>query len=100
MCTITTPKARSYRHVLEEQRRLSEDAAHALRTPVAALRVELEEARLNPGNVDLDRLLDRTIGAVSRLQEVIEQLQLFADPTPAVLDASRFGERLRRSAPR
>ncbi|MFI7612032.1 histidine kinase dimerization/phospho-acceptor domain-containing protein [Nonomuraea terrae] len=88
------------RCLLEEQCRLGADAAHALRTPVAALRAELEEAVLNRGHVDLDELLSRTLSAVGRLQEVIEQLQLLAGPSVAVLEAGGYGERLRRFAPR
>ncbi|WP_342742747.1 sensor histidine kinase [Nonomuraea jiangxiensis] len=71
---------RCTRTALEEQRRVGADAAHALRTPVAALRAELEEARMNPGRTDLDGLLSRTLGAVDRLQEVIRELRLLADP--------------------
>ncbi|MFG1710770.1 histidine kinase dimerization/phospho-acceptor domain-containing protein [Nonomuraea sp. M3C6] len=88
------------RILLEEQCRLGADAAHALRTPVAALRAELEEARLHPDTTDLDGLLSRTLRAVGRLQEVIEELELLAGPSVAVLEAGGYGERLRRYSPR
>ncbi|MGI5289087.1 histidine kinase dimerization/phospho-acceptor domain-containing protein [Nonomuraea polychroma] len=91
---------RRARSALEEQCRLGADAAHALRTPVAALRAELEEAHLHPGHTDLDSLLSRTLSAVDRLQEVIEDLQMLAGPSITVLQAGGYGERLRRSAPR
>jgi signal transduction histidine kinase len=88
------------RFLLEEQSHFSADAAHALRTPVAALRAELEEARLHPDPTDLDGLLSRTLTVVGRLQEVVEELQLLARPSAFALEAGRRGERLRRSAPR
>ncbi|WP_204042427.1 HAMP domain-containing histidine kinase [Acrocarpospora phusangensis] len=68
--------------VLDEQRRLRADAMHCLRTPVAAVRAELEEARLHPGDTDLEGLLSRTLCAVDRLQGVIEELRLLAEPRP------------------
>jgi signal transduction histidine kinase len=86
---------RRARSALEEQCRLGADAVHALRTPVAALRVELEEAHLHPGHTDLDSLLSRTLRAVDRLQEVIEDLQLLGGPSVTVLEAGGYGERLR-----
>ncbi|MFG1694796.1 histidine kinase dimerization/phospho-acceptor domain-containing protein [Nonomuraea sp. NPDC049309] len=88
------------RPLSEEMRRLGADAGHALRTPVTALRVELEEARLHPDQVDLDALLGRAIDAVTRLEHVIEQLRLPADPSPGVVYGCRFGEHLRGSHPR
>lgn len=84
--------------VLEAQCRLAGDAAHALRTPLAALRTELEEARLHPEHIDLDSLLARTLSAVDRLQRVIEELRLLDAASAAGL--AGCGERLRGHSPR
>jgi signal transduction histidine kinase len=86
--------------VLDEQRRFAADAAHALRTPLAALRIELEEARLHADQTDLNRLIARTLSAVDRLQEVIEKLHLLSAPPVSGerthhaprLDAKRHGD--------
>jgi signal transduction histidine kinase len=93
---------------LDWQRQFEAGAAHELRTPIAGLRAQLEEARLHPTDIDLDNLLDRTLNDVERLHSIVQDMHLLArlqsadEPSdPVIVDLSQLvGTILRHRADR
>jgi signal transduction histidine kinase len=75
--------------VIAAQRRFEADTAHELRTPIAALRVKLEAAGLQQGEVDLEDLLQRALQDVSQLQEIVNDLHLLAEMQSVTMTAER-----------
>ncbi|WP_342594157.1 ATP-binding protein [Salinicola lusitanus] len=68
---------------LERERRFTADAAHELRTPLAAMKIHLDNARFGEPSA-----LDKAYNGIERLQRVVEQLLLLArldidQPRPA-----------------
>lgn len=70
-------------HALEAQRHFVSDAAHQLRTPIAALIAQLESTRLESGDVRLDPILDST----RRLVRLVNQLLALARAEPGGMAA-------------
>ncbi|WP_110655774.1 ATP-binding protein [Salinicola halimionae] len=58
---------------LERERRFTADAAHELRTPLAAMKIHLDNARYGEPSA-----LDKAYNGIERLQRVVEQLLLLA----------------------
>ncbi|MDW5377832.1 ATP-binding protein [Halomonas sp. HP20-15] len=61
------------RETLERERRFTADAAHELRTPLAGLKIHLDNARAGES-----ASLDKAYTGVARLQRVVEQLLVLA----------------------
>ncbi len=61
------------RETLERERRFTADAAHELRTPLAGLKIQLDNARAGES-----ASLDKAYTGVARLQRVVEQLLILA----------------------
>jgi signal transduction histidine kinase len=96
--TIQAPadKMRELKRELTKKRRFASDASHELRTAVAGLRAELEEAGLHPGETDLGDLVVRALRDVDRLDAIITDLRAIAEmesgppPTPQRVDLAEL----------
>jgi signal transduction histidine kinase len=60
------------------QRQFVSDAAHELRSPVAAIRAELDLATAHPDDVDWPALLDRLTTSSTRLERLVKDLFVLA----------------------
>ncbi|MER5650811.1 HAMP domain-containing sensor histidine kinase [Streptosporangium sp. NPDC002524] len=75
---------------VEQQRRFASTASHELRTPIAGLRVQLEEALLYPDDVDPRDTIRGALTASGRLEAIVNDLLQLArlraaDPAPQEL---------------
>ncbi|MET7339586.1 ATP-binding protein [Nonomuraea sp. NPDC005650] len=72
----------------ETQRRFVADASHELRSPISALRAQLEVANAYPDETDWPTTGERALDAADRLAGIIDELLMLAR-----LDAGAAGER-------
>ncbi|MFR9802352.1 sensor histidine kinase [Pseudonocardia sp. RS010] len=71
--TAFTATAARLDDLLARERAFSAEASHQLRTPLAALRLRLENARAGP-STDVDAALDAAITETERLARTVEEL--------------------------
>ncbi|WP_440066101.1 sensor histidine kinase [Streptosporangium sp. OZ121] len=60
--------------VLEQQRRFCSDASHELRSPITAIRAQMEVALMAPQDVDPAELCNAVLPSVERLQSIAADL--------------------------
>ncbi|MEO3809084.1 HAMP domain-containing sensor histidine kinase [Sphaerisporangium sp. B11E5] len=63
---------------VSQQRRFASDASHELRTPIAGLRLRLEEALLHPTEVDPRASIQAALGTVDRMEAIVDDLLVLA----------------------
>lgn len=63
---------------LDQERRFTADAAHELRTPLAAMRTHAQVARASGEAAERNRALDRVVESVDRATHLVEQLLTLA----------------------
>lgn len=71
---------------VEQQRQFASDASHDLRSPIAAIRAEVEDALLAPQETSVPKLGGTVLGGLERLQAIVHDLL-----TIARLDAGSSG---------
>jgi signal transduction histidine kinase len=72
---------------VKQQRQFASTTSHELRSPIAGLRVQLEEALLYPDDVDTHETIRTALTTTDRLEAIVNDLLLLArlraaDPTP------------------
>ncbi|MEW9532891.1 sensor histidine kinase [Microbispora sp. NPDC049125] len=73
---------------MEQQRQFASDASHDLRSPITAMRAEVEDALLAPDKTDVKSVAGAMLRSLDRLQAIVCDLL-----TIARLDAAMPGER-------
>jgi len=73
----------------ERERRFTADAAHELRTPLAALRAQAQVARAEEQAGERNRALDKVIAGCDRATRLVEQLLTLARLEPEEMKARR-----------
>ena len=83
---------------IENERRFTADAAHELRTPLAALRAQAQVARSATRDGERDRALDQVMAGCDRATHLIDQLLTLARLEPERFHADRVPTDLREIA--
>ncbi|WP_380848037.1 sensor histidine kinase [Sphaerisporangium dianthi] len=63
---------------VEQQRRFASDAGHDLRSPITAMRTQVEEALLHPEDTDWLKMAEALVSSLDRLQAIVTDLLVLA----------------------
>ncbi|MEV4359929.1 ATP-binding protein [Nonomuraea sp. NPDC049625] len=88
LATTTNHTLDRLERTVETQRRFVADASHELRSPISALRAQLEVASAYPDETDWRATGEQALAAADRLTGIIDELLMLAR-----LDAGAVGER-------
>lgn len=73
---------------IEAERRFTADAAHELRTPLAALKAQAQVARAATADAQRSHALDQLVAGCDRTARLVEQLLTLARLEPGVIEPS------------
>ncbi|MBB2744622.1 UNVERIFIED_ORG: signal transduction histidine kinase [Microbispora rosea subsp. rosea] len=76
--------------MLERERQFASNIAHEIRSPLAGIRVTVEEATTRPGEADYPRVLEAVLRGVDRLEALATALLLIARSRTAQADWERI----------
>ena len=79
------------KHALETERRFTDDAAHELRTPLAALKTQAQVSLRATTDNERQQALRQVINSVDRATHLVEQMLTLArlDPTSSALEGEK-----------
>lgn len=80
------------RDSLDKERRFTADAAHELRTPLAAILTQAQVARAAPGDAERQRALDNVLLGCARAVHLVDQLLTLARLEPQQLQSGESCE--------
>ncbi len=90
---------RRVEHTIEAERRFTADAAHELRTPLAALQAQLQVAQRARDNDERDRSLNQLQSGLTRAAHLVDQMLHLARldpesglPAPQAVDLGKLAE--------
>jgi two-component system sensor histidine kinase QseC len=75
---------------IENERRFTADAAHELRTPIAALRIQAQVARAASDEAERQHALDNVIAGCERAARLVDQLLTLARLEPGAMQLQRL----------
>ncbi|MEU6414239.1 HAMP domain-containing sensor histidine kinase [Microbispora sp. NPDC046933] len=76
--------------MLDRERQFAFNIAHEIRSPLAGIRVTVEEATTRPGEADYPRVLEAVLRGVDRLEALVAALLLIARSRAAQADWERI----------
>ncbi|WP_026412196.1 sensor histidine kinase [Actinomadura oligospora] len=87
---------------VDRQRQFASDASHELRTPIAGLRANLEDAAMHPEDTDLKAVVESALRDTDRLEHIVTDLLLLAriGTGDAAREAVDLGDLARREIAR
>lgn len=76
-------------HALQAQQRFVADAAHELRSPLTALKLQVQTVARAKSDIARDQAIQRLVGGIDRASRLVTQLLLLARENPSAREITR-----------